>query len=376
MSIYVDVSSAVHQKAGLKRYTECLVDALVPLLGDRLALFHNGARQADVPPSWAGLERASVAAGYKPWRAAVLARQAAHLWVDALLPGAELFHATEHLLLPLRSIPTVLTVHDLVFERYPQYHKVLNYRFLKASMPLFCRRATAIIAVSASTKRDLVALYGLPATKVAVIPEAAAPHFCPQPPERVERIRRSLGLPPRYVLTVGTIEPRKNLDRLLRALGPLFADDLVDGLVLVGSKGWLYEGFFAELEASPWRDRVVLPGFVPDEDLPAVYAGASITAIPSLYEGFGLPLLEAMACGSPVCASDASSLPEVGGDAAAYFAADDVDAMTDCLRAVLQDESMRLSMAAAGLARAAQFSWARTARETANLYQAVIDAKT
>ncbi len=375
MTVYVDVSSAVHQKAGLKRYTECLVSALVPLMGERLALFHNGSRQAEVPAAWKHLPRVSVAAGYKPWRAAVVARQLLRLGMDSLLPGAQLFHATEHLLLPLSSIATVMTVHDLVFERYPQYHKVLNYRFLKASMPLFCRRAQAIIAVSESTKRDLVALYGVPAAKVTVIPEAAAPRFAPQEPQRVESVRRALGLPPRYVLSVGTIEPRKNLSRLLGAMGPLFQDDLVDGLVLVGRRGWLYEGFFAELEASPWRDRVILPGFVDDEDLPAVYAGAALTACPSLYEGFGLPVLEAMACGSPVCASDASSLPEVGGEAAAYFAPEDVDAMSACLRAVLEDDALRAQMAQAGLARAAQFSWARVARETADLYDTVIAAR-
>ncbi|MGC9361089.1 MAG: glycosyltransferase family 4 protein, partial [Anaerolineae bacterium] len=297
MAIYVDVSSAVHQKAGLKRYTECLVDALIPLLGDRLALFHNGGRVARVPPAWEGVTRVSVKAGYKPWRASVCLRQLAHFWMDGLLPDATLFHATEHLLPPLRTIPTVLTVHDLVFERYPQYHKPLNYWFLRATMPLFCRRATAIIAVSQATKRDVMAYYGVPEAKIAVIPEAAAPWFQPQDPARVAAVREKMGLPDRYILTVGTIEPRKNLERLVAAMGPLLSEDLIDGLVIVGAKGWLYEGFFEALRRCSWRDEVILPGFVPEEDLPAVYAGASVTAVPSLYEGFGLPVLEAMACG-------------------------------------------------------------------------------
>jgi len=373
MAIYVDVSSAVHQKAGLKRYTECLVDGLGPLLGDRLALFHNGGSVAKVPPSWEGLARVSVKAGYKPWRASVWLRQLSRFWMDELLPDAHLFHATEHLLPPLGGIPTVLTVHDLVFERYPEYHKPLNYWFLRVTMPLFCRRATAIIAVSESTKRDLVTYYGVPEAKITVIPEAAAPGFGPQDPDRVAAVRKKLGLPDRYVLTVGTIEPRKNLGRLLESVGPLLSERLIDGLVIVGAKGWLYEAFFEALERCAWRDRVILPGFVPEEDLPSVYAGASVTAVPSLYEGFGLPVLEAMACGSPVCASEVASLPEVGGDAAAYFPPADTRAMTCCLRRVLADASLRQEMVQSGLRRAALFSWERTARETMDLYEQTIE---
>ncbi len=372
MAIYVDVSSAVHQKAGLKRYNECLVNGLAPLLRDRLALFHNGGRSAHVPSSWEHLPRVSVNASYKPWRASVWLRQVTHLWMDGLVPDATLFHATEHLLPPFRGIPTVLTVHDLVFERYPQYHKPLNYWFLRATMPLFCHRATAIIAVSEATKRDLMASYSVPDGKITVIPEAAAPCFRPQDPRRVAEVRNAMGLPPRYILTVGTIEPRKNLVRLVQAVGPLFAADLIDGLVIVGAKGWLYEGFYDELARCPWQNSVILPGFVPEEDLPAVYAGALLTVVPSLYEGFGLPVLEAMACGSPVCASDVASLPEVAGDAAAYFAPTDTEAMTACLRKVLSDGALRRTMVEAGLKRAAAYTWERTARETVALYERVI----
>jgi len=372
MTVYVDVSSAVHQKAGLKRYTECLVSALVPLMGERLALFHNGSRQAEVPAAWKHLPRVSVAAGYKPWRAAVVARQLLRLGMDSLLPGAQLFHATEHLLLPLSSIATVMTVHDLVFERYPQYHKVLNYRFLKASMPLFCRRAQAIIAVSESTKRDLVALYGVPAAKVTVIPEAAAPRFAPQEPQRVESVRRALGLPPRYVLSVGTIEPRKNLGRVLAAFGQLRDEDLVDALVIVGKKGWLYDDFFARLDRSPAKQAVIFPGWVADEDLPAVYAGASALAFPSEFEGFGLPVLEAMACGAPVVCANTSSLPEVAGDAALLVDPLDTDALTAALRRVLSDPELASELRRRGAAQAARFSWERTAQETLAVYEQVL----
>ena len=174
------------------------------------------------------------------------------------------------------------------------------------------------------------------------------------------------------MLTVGTIEPRKNLERLVAACGPLFAEGLVDGLVIVGSKGWLYEGFFASLARTPWRERIMLPGFVADADLPSLYAGATATVQPSLYEGFGLPILEAMACGSPVCASGVSSLPEVGGQAAVYFDPYNTEEITASLRQVLGDAEMREKMRQAGLARAALFSWTHTAQETLKLYEQVI----
>ncbi|MEA3407295.1 MAG: glycosyltransferase family 1 protein [Chloroflexota bacterium] len=376
MTIYVDVSSAVHAKAGLKRYAENLVRALEPLLGERLRLFQNSLGRRGPLTGWEDHPTVGVRYGYRVWRALVLLRQALHWPMNALLPGASLFHATEHLLPPLKDIPTVLTVHDLIFERYPKYHKIKNYLYLKAAMPLYCRRATAIIAVSESTRGDIVDLYDIAPKKITVIPEAAAPNFRQQPAERVEAIRRRYGLPPRYILVVGTIEPRKNLRRLVDACGPLFVDDLADALVLVGSKGWLYEDFFQHLETLPWRKEVLHTGFVPEEDLPAIYGGALLTVQPSLYEGFGLPVLEAMACGCPVCASDASSLPEVGADAARYFDPLNTEEMTHCISQILRDPDLRQEMADKGLARARDFSWESTARQTLAVYQRALDGNT
>ena len=372
MVVYVDISSAVHAKAGLGRYSENLVRELRPLLGGRLRLFQNSLGRLGPLPAWESYPTAGVRLGYKPWRATVLAAQVLHWPMDRLIPEATLFHATEHLLPSFEHIPTVLTVHDLVFERYPQHHKALNYFYLRAAMPLYCQRASAVIAVSEATKTDLIAFYRLDARKITVIPEATASHFAPQPAELVAAVRRRYNLPQRYILAVSTIEPRKNLDRLADACGPLIGEGLVDGLVLVGKKGWLYEGFLHHLEELPWRKQVILPGFVCEEDLPAIYSGAMITAQPSLYEGFGLPVLEAMACGSPVCASSASSLPEVGGDAARYFDPLRTEEMTDALRTLLHDTALRAEMRAQGLARAARFSWRYTAEQTLALYERVI----
>lgn len=372
MVIYIDVSSAVHSKAGLARYAESLVGALAPILGERLRLFQNGLGQVGPLPGWEATTIRGVRQGYRTWRTRVLLQQVLRLPMDRLVPEAELFHATEHLLPRFETTPTVLTVHDLIFERFPAYHKLKNYAYLKLAMPLYCRRASAIITVSQCTKNDLVGLYSVPADKITVIPEAADVRFGPRDEGAIERVRIRYGLPERYILAVGTIEPRKNLGRLADACGPIFAEGLADALVLVGSKGWLYEGFFQTVEDLEWKERVILPGYVEDADLAAVYSGAMVTAQPSLYEGFGLPMLEAMACGCPVCASNVSSLPEVGGDAALYFEPTDTASITEVLRRILSDADLRQELEERGLARALAFSWERTARLTLALYEQVM----
>jgi glycosyltransferase involved in cell wall biosynthesis len=279
------------------------------------------------------------------------------------------------LLLPLRSIPTVLTVHDLIFKHLPEHHKLLNRVYLNLTLPLYCRRATCIIAISECTRRDVMAAYDLPPEKVMVIHEAADPRFRAQTPERVAAVRERYGLPERYILFVGTIEPRKNLARLLHAFEALHADDLCDALVIVGQRGWLYGDFFAELESSPLREKVFLPGYVPDEALPAVYAGARALAFPSLYEGFGLPVLEAMACGTPVACSSTSALPEVAGDAALYFDPTSQGSIVEALSQLLRDPDLRGELVRRGLERATQFSWDRVATETEAVYDAVMETE-
>ena len=375
MTIYLDVSAAVHSRAGLGRYAESLAQHLIAG-GDgerRYALFYN--RDRTTLPL-AGMERVparTVQSGYKPWRMAVLLGQWMRLGFNRLVPEATLFHATEHLLMPLRGVPTLLTVHDLIFRHFPQYHKRLNYWYLNLAMPLYVRRADAIIAISECTRRDLLAAYGVPPEKVTVVYEAAAPHFAPPSVDEVARVRLRYGLPERFLLTVGTLEPRKNLSRLLMAFEIVARQELVDAWVIVGRTGWLNDDFYARLKASPWREKVILPGFVPDEDLPAVYAAATVSVLPSLYEGFGLPVLEAMACGTPVACSGTSSLPELGGDAARYFDPSDVEAMTATLEEVLSDDALRGEMRRQGLQQAARFSWKRAARETRALYDRLIE---
>ncbi len=176
-------------------------------------------------------------------------------------------------------------------------------------------------------------------------------------------------MPERYLLTVGTIEPRKNLKRLLDALALLRQQGKKINLVIVGKTGWLYDDFFAKLESFQYRDAVVCAGFVPDPDLPAVYSGAVLTALPSVYEGFGLPILESMACGTPVVTSRAASLPELGADAVRYFDPLDSNDMADAVGEVWINAELRRDMVERGFRQAAQFSWERTAEQTLHLYE-------
>jgi glycosyltransferase involved in cell wall biosynthesis len=368
MTIYFDVSAAVHRRAGLGRYAECLARALAPLLPGRLTLFYN--REAGIEPL-SGLEHLptrGVALGYKPWRMLVWLGQLAGVGFNRLAPDAELFHATEHLLLPLRGIPTVLTVHDLIFRDLPRHHKPLNRWYLNLTLPLYCRRASHIVAVSAQTRRDLVAAYRLPPEKITVIHEAADSRFRPQPAEAVAAVRARYRLPERYVLFISTIEPRKNLTRLLTAFERVHAAGLTDAFVVVGKRGWLYDDFFAAVEHSSAQRAVIFPGWVADADLPAVYAGAQALAFPSLFEGFGLPVLEAMACGTPVVCSNSSSLPEIAGDAALQVDPRDVDALAAALHRVLTDLALCEELRQKGFIQAGRFTWEETARQTLAVY--------
>ncbi len=370
--ITLDLSAAVHRRAGLGRYAASLAYALKSLIPDELAFFYNAEQGVEPLPGLEKLPTSTVTLGYKPWRMAVWLGQLAHTPFNRLVPDATLFHATEHLLMPLRNVPTVLTVHDLIFHHLPQHHKPLNRWYLDRTMPLYCRRANHIIAVSEATRRDLIDIYQVPAEKVTVVLEAADPRFRPPSAATLKAVRARYKLPEAYVLYVGTIEPRKNLIRTLHAWGELYQVGEAPPWVIVGKHGWLSDDFYAALKSSPSRGAVRFTGYVADADLPALYAGATAFLFPSLYEGFGLPPLEAMACGTPVLCSNTSSLPEVVDDAALTVDPTDTDAIREALRRILQAADLRAELRSRGLKRAARFSWDRAARETLNVYRTLL----
>ena len=371
--IYLDISAAVHSRAGLGRYSEHLARALIADDPQAYALFYNRGSKGQYPPDLpANFPQKSVSVGYKPWRMAILLAQKSRVSFKRLVPDAALFHSTEHLLFPLNDTPSVLTVHDLIFKVYPDYHKPLNLAYLNRAVPLFCRRAGAIIAVSEATKSDIVEQYGISPAKIEVVYEAAAAHFKPPTPEIIGAVRRKLNLPTRYLVHLSTIEPRKNLDRLLDAFLAIRQAIPNLHLVLAGGRGWLYDDFFERISSQGLDDMVHSLGWVDDEDLPAVLAAADLAVQPSLYEGFGLPILEHMASGQVVAASNSASHPEVGGEAAAYFNPLDVAEMTAVILRLLNDEQEYAKRRELGLVQARQFSWEKTARQTRAVYDRLL----
>lgn len=365
MRVCIDVSAAVHRRAGLGRYAQELIAALVDQRAHDYTAFYHQRGQAELLPPIDRLPRLTTALNVRPWRLRTALAHFTGLSMDGLFPDIDVFHATEHLLPRLRSVRSVFTLHDLIFQFDPGSHKPLNTAFLKTMMPRFLRAADAIIAVSECSRRDAVRIYRLPPDKIRVIYEGVDPRFRPITDlDSLSAIREKYRLPDRFLLHVGTIEPRKNLPLLFEVIRALDAT-----LVVTGKTGWLTEPIFTRLDESGMRDRVRFTGFAPDDDLPALISAATALVMPSRYEGFGLPVLEAMACGTPVVASNTSSLPEVGGDAALYASPDEPAAWVEALRRVLSDEALRASLRDKGLRRAANFRWDIAAQQTAEVYR-------
>jgi glycosyltransferase involved in cell wall biosynthesis len=231
-------------------------------------------------------------------------------------------------------------------------------------------RADLVLADSQSTKDDLVELLGVEADRIEVVYPGVEERFHPiENQALLEEVRRRYNLPPRFILGLGTLQPRKNFVRLIEAYSLLVTRHSSLQLVIAGGKGWLYEEIFATVERLGLEKKVVFPGFVADEDLPALYNLAELFVFPSLYEGFGLPPLEAMACGTPVITSDASSLPEVVGEAGLMVEATDVEGLTQAMQRVLEDSALRERMIAKGMKQAKKFTWEQAAAKLLSLYE-------
>lgn len=374
LPVVMDAGPAVHQGAGLSRYAERLAAHLLAEQAGRVALnlFYNAHSGHTPPPSLAAAPARTLRLGQYPWRLGALASQLlrAPLFARPLCRGAALYHAAEHLL-PCLPCPTVLTVHDLIFERYPQHHTRLNRLFLQTAMPRFVAAAGAVIAVSKSTRRDLVDLYGAPAEKISVIYEGIDPVFTPAPSDEVARVAALYSPDRPYLLMVGTLEPRKNHATAMAALARLKAAGLPHRLLVVGGQGWLFAPIQAQVERLGLAGDVHFAGYAPTADLPALYSGAACVLLPSLYEGFGFPALEAMACAAPVVCSDAGSLPEVAGDAALLVPPTDDAALAAAVRRILDDSALAAEMRRRGPAHTARFTWSACAAQTADLYHEV-----
>ena len=380
LAVTLDAGPAVHQRAGLSRYTQQLATHLLadhPAEVD-LTLFYNAHSDHALPAVLQSARHQTIALGQYAWRLSVLATQLGKRpYYEPRLPSGQLYHATEHLLPYLRR-PTVLTVHDLIFERYPHHHKWTNRLFLSVGMRLFVRAADRIIAVSQQTKHDLIELYHTPATKIDVIYQGIDPSFAPASRAAVERVRATYALRNEdgsirpYLLMVGTLEPRKNHLTAMRALARLKALNLPHSLVVVGGEGWLFAPIREQIATLGLAADVTFTGYVPAADLPPLYTGAAAVLQPTLYEGFGFPVLEAMACGVPVVCSNVSSLPEAAGDAALLVAPLDDAALADAIQRLLAEPALADELRRRGIERASSFRWERCAQETVRLYQQVV----
>lgn len=301
------------------------------------------------------------------------ALETALLAVNATRRNVALYHEPAALPLPFRG-PTVVTVHDLSWVRFPQTHPADRVRVLDRSFPRALNEADHLIAVSDFTKRELMDVFGVPAERITTTLEAARDAFRPRSADDCAVVLAQHGLRYRkFLLCVGTLEPRKNLELVITAYAGMPATYRREfPLVLVGAKGWLSSRIESALQPLVQSGEARPLGYVTDEDLAALYASARVLVYPSLYEGFGLPPLEAMACATPVIVSNRSSLPEVVGSAGDLVAPDDPDGLRSILRRLSEDESYFALRSASGRARAAEFSWARCAAETAGVYRRVL----
>ena len=276
---------------------------------------------------------------------------------------------------PFCPCPVVVSIHDLSFEHLPQTFNRRSRTQLRLTVRHSARRAAKILTLSEHTRRDVIETYGVAPDVVSAIPLAAPAHFGPVTHDKeLQRVRHTYGIDRDYVLSVGSIQPRKNLVRLIKAYAALRgarAGNKCPKLVIVGKCAWLYDETLRALEQTGVEDSVVLTGYVPEPDLPALYSGALCFIYPSYFEGFGLPPLEAMKCGAPVIVGNATSLPEVVGEAALKVDPFDVSAIAAAMDQLINNSELRAELRVKGLARAKMFDWNDTAQRTLAVYEQV-----
>jgi len=382
MHIAIDYTPAVHQRAGIGRYTRGLVQALTRLDSEnRYTLMVLGRTGAQFIPS-------TLPTNFKLRFIPISDRWATVLWYRLNLPipvelfsgQIDLFHGPSFTL-PPSFTPSLLTVHDLSFLRYPQGAHPGLLAWLTKAVPRSLRRARHVLADSESTRTDLIDLMQVAADRITVIGAGVENRFQPvTEPETLARVQARYRLPNRFILSVSTLEPRKNLTGLIAAFNQMASSGTLSSmadlhLVIAGGKGWLYDDIFAAAETSPLRERIHFAGYVADDDLPALYSLAALFAFPSHYEGFGIPVLESMACGTPVVCANNSSLPEIAGDAALLIEATDTEALADAMHQLVIDTSLHEGLIQRGYEQARKFEWEEAARRLLDVYSTIAGAR-
>jgi len=372
--IGIDLTSLPSIKGGVAFYLDGLIEGL-QRIDDQNGYFlvMRESQRDDVPVDAPNFRRVHIHLSSRPsrlvWEQTGLPRLARDLSLDVL--------HSPHYTRPLRTLPcaSVVGIMDLTFFELPEYHTWAKRTFFRTMIPAAARRADRVITISSSTRDDAVKWLGLDPARIDVTPLAVSPQYRPDiPPVSVEQARARYGLPAEYVLYVGRLEPRKNLPRLVDAYEQLVRRfPAAPLLVLAGAPGWHWK----ETEASIRRlgSTVKTLGYVPEEDLPALYAGAVVFLYPSLYEGFGIPVLEALACGVPTITSAKSATAEVAGDAAELINPYDADDISRALTRLLEDPARRKELRRRGLARASEYSWDRTAALTRDSYVRAVNER-
>ncbi len=370
MRIALDAIPLVAAKTGIGHYTDALAEWLARLHAEHqydllspfdFAFDHRNGRNGNTPQNL-NKQFIPVRSLFRKW------------WLVGLpallrIYRIDLFHGTNYCIPVIAPCPTVVTIHDLSLFTQAHTHEALNVKRGRRRIPIMARRASMIIAPSEWTKREIIEHLHIRPEKIRVIGEAARAGMKPLPLGECQSVLDKHQLRRPFLLYVGTIEPRKNLLTLIRAYDELLrTTPHRPQLALCGGRGWLCDEVFQLVEELKLQDQVRFTGYVDDADLPALYSAAAAFVYPSLYEGFGLPPLEAMACGTPVITSNVTSLPEVVGDAGLLHDPNDHRTLTRMLVEILGDETAREHFKREGLKQAARFSWERAARETQRLY--------
>ncbi len=293
--------------------------------------------------------------------------------IEAILGPVDLFHGTSFIMPPCRSAKGVLTIYDLTFMLFPAYHD-RGMQAVTRHIRRYAGRSDCIIAISEHTKRDVMEHLRIPEERIRVTMLAADERYrVIDDAAATSAVLTKFGVDREYILYTGTLEPRKNIPALIRAYAALKEEMAIPHrLVLAGGKGWLYDGIMESVRTLGLEKDVIFTGYVPDGEMPYLYNGAAVFAYPSFYEGFGLPPLEAMACGCPVVVSSSSSLPEVVGDAGLTVDPHRPEELAEAIGKVLTDGSLRSALREKGLRRAAAFSWKRCVAETLTIYQELL----
>lgn len=378
-TIGLDLTSAITQGGGIGRYTRELVRALLQADTQKQYRFFSTKPPAQTPV--ANPVPQAPNASYHPawlderWLYRLWYRLKLPLPVQWMLGQVDLFHSPDFVLPPVAgNIPTLLTVHDLSFVHYPHVYPEPLVQYLNRVVPWSVQRATHILADSQATKRDLVEIWNVPDGKITVLYAGITEGFGEGAQAGVTAVLPKYHLTQPYVLTVGTVQPRKNYQMLIQAFAPV-ARQLPHHLVIAGGKGWLYDEMLAEVTRQGLEERVHFTGFVDDDDLPALYAGADLFVFPTVYEGFGIPLLEAMACQTAVISSNASCLPEVtGSDSGWLLSPQQPDAWTEAMLHLLTHPDERATLVQAGLHRLRRFSWQQSAQQLLAIYDGLLHA--